>query len=179
MLDSSRIIRRIYIGLLGIYLATIPIENVLETGYGSVHKFLGLGILCLTFLLARIRYLKIRRIKILLAFVGICCISFFWTFTNITNDYLRTVMFLALFTTLILQIDISFSEFEFIRFCICTTSALLSVLMMFSSKYRVVSLVDAGRYTFGINGVEVDNNNLCLALSFSILFAILNIKQMM
>lgn len=172
MLTSSNLCKRLYVALLSVYFATIPIENVLETGYGSIHKFLGLGILGLSFLLMDFRHFVIDGLKYLLVFVGICGLSLFWTFMDTGNDYLRTVLFLTLFTTVVLQVDLTRSEFEFLRFVICTVSAILSAMMIFGNKYRVVSLVDSGRYTFGINGSEVDNNNLCLALAFSILLVV-------
>ena len=172
MLTSSNLCKRLYIALLAVYFATIPIENVLETGYGSIHKFLGLGILALSVFLMDLRHFKLDGIKNLLVFVLLCGMSLFWTFTDTGNDYLRTVLFLAFFTVVVLQVDLNRSEFEFLRFVICTVSAILSAMMFFGKKYQVVSLVDSGRYTFGINGTEVDNNNLCLSLAFSILLVV-------
>lgn len=172
MLTSSNLCKRLYIALLAVYFATIPIENVLETGYGSIHKFLGLGILALSVFLMDLRHFKLDGIKNLLVFVLLCGMSLFWTFTDTGNDYLRTVLFLAFFTVVVLQVDLNRSEFEFLRFVICTVSAILSAMMVFGKKYQVVSLVDSGRYTFGINGTEVDNNNLCLSLAFSILLVV-------
>ena len=172
MLTSSNLCKKLYIALVTVYFATIPIENVLETGYGSIHKFLGLGILALSVCLMDFRHFKLDGIKNLLLFVLVCGLSLFWTFADTGNDYLRTVLFLAFFTVVILQIGLTRSEFEFLRFGICTVSAILSAMMIFGNRYRVVSLVDSGRYTFGINGTEVDNNNLCLALGFSILLVI-------
>ena len=172
MLTSSNICKKLYVALLAIYFATIPIENVLETGHGSIHKFLGIGILALAILLVDFSQFKVGGLKYLLVFVGICGLSLFWTFRDTGNDYLRTVLFLTFFTMVVLQVNLTHSEFEFLRFAICTVSAILSAMMIFGKKYQVVSLVDSGRYTIGINGSEVDNNNLCLALAFSILFAV-------
>ena len=172
MLTSSNICKKLYVVLLAVYFATIPIENVLETGHGSIHKFLGIGILALAVLLIDFRHFKVGGLKYILVFVGICGLSLFWTFKDTGNDYLRTVLFLTFFTAVVLQVNLTRSEFEFLRFSICTVSAILSAMMIFSKKYQVVSLVDSGRYTFGINGTEVDNNNFCLALAFSILFAV-------
>ena len=172
MLTSSNICKKLYVALLAMYFATIPIENVLETGHGSIHKFLGIGILALAVLLIDFRHFKIGKLKYLLIFVGICGLSLFWTFGDTGNDYLRTVLFLTFFTAIVLQVNLTHSEFEFLRFAICTVSAILSAMMIFGQKYQVVSLVDSGRYTIGINGSEVDNNNLCLALAFSILFTV-------
>lgn len=177
MLTSSNICKKLYVALLAIYFATIPIENVLETGHGSIHKFLGIGILALAILLVDFSHFRINGLKQLLIFVALCSLSFFWTFKNTENDYLRTVLFLTFFTMVVLQINISQSEFEALRFSICTVSAILSAMMLFGKKYQVISLTDSNRYTFGINGSEVDNNNLCLALAFSILFAIDYIVQ--
>ena len=120
MLTSSNICKKLYVALLAMYFDTIPIENVLETGHGSIHKFLGIGILALAFLLIDFRHFKIGELKYLLIFVGICGLSLFWTFRDTGNDYLRTVLFLTFFTAIVLQVNLTHSEFEFLRVAICT-----------------------------------------------------------
>ena len=160
--------------LIMVYCALIPLENVLVASIGgSINKYIGLliaGFISLWIICKRDGIkIHIGEFKCVLAFAGLALISFFWTLGDTGNSYHSMLFNITIFTFIFIQYPLYEKERKMIYFGMIIVGVILAVIMFSGGQTVNVNDISGGRVTLVFGGLQIDNNNLAVALSIPLI----------